>query len=122
MTPSLIGRMATMLPGVRPSIRRASSPTARTLRLWVATATTEGSRSTIPLPFTYTRMLAVPRSTPMTGIRLSNFISPGHSIAGAPDVRTQTLQLVDHVFVAAIQVIQIADNGLALRRQTGGHD
>ena len=30
MTPSRIGRMASMLPGVRPSISLASSPTART--------------------------------------------------------------------------------------------
>jgi hypothetical protein len=31
MTPSLSGRMAVMLPGVRPSMRFASSPTAATL-------------------------------------------------------------------------------------------
>jgi hypothetical protein len=54
MTPSRSGRMAWMLPGVRPSIILASSPTARTcLRpLTLAMATTEGSLSTMPRPFT----------------------------------------------------------------------
>ena len=51
MTPSFIGRIATMLPGVRPIISRASSPTA-TMRLSSLTATTEGSWMTMPLPFT----------------------------------------------------------------------
>ena len=54
ITPSFMGRMATMLPGVRPSISLASLPTANTRlpRLSLRTATTEGSRRTIPLPFT----------------------------------------------------------------------
>ena len=57
ITPSLIGRMATMLPGVLPSIIFASLPTA-----WMVffafgppskrIATTEGSSSTMPLPRT----------------------------------------------------------------------
>ncbi len=53
MTPSFIGRMATMLPGVRPSISFASLPTASTLRPprpSCCTATTEGSLETIPSP------------------------------------------------------------------------
>ena len=54
MTPSRKGRIAWMLPGVRPSIIFASSPTARTcfLPLTLAIATTDGSLRTIPLPFT----------------------------------------------------------------------
>ena len=54
MTPSLSGRMAMMLPGVRPSIRLASAPTASTrrpLRLSFCIATTDGSLQTIPSPF-----------------------------------------------------------------------
>ena len=51
MTPSFIGRMAWMLPGVRPIISRASSPTA-TIRLSSETATTLGSVMTMPLPLT----------------------------------------------------------------------
>ena len=54
MTPSRSGRIASMLPGVRPTICLASSPTARTClrpRLMVI-ATTDGSSSTIPLPLT----------------------------------------------------------------------
>ena len=55
MTPSFMGRMATMLAGVRPSICLASTPTARTFFTPLAscfTATTEGSRSTMPWPLT----------------------------------------------------------------------
>jgi len=52
MTPSFRGRMATMEPGVRPSIFLASSPTASTLFVPACTATTEGSSNTIPSPFT----------------------------------------------------------------------
>ena len=65
MTPSLMGRIATMFPGVRPIIRFASIPTASTFLVprasrWTATA--EGSEQMIPSPFTYTSVVAVPRS------------------------------------------------------------
>jgi hypothetical protein len=48
MTPSFSGLMATMLPGVRPSIAFASLPTASTVlsAWWIATI--DGSFSTIP--------------------------------------------------------------------------
>src|SRR5437762_11558749 len=62
ITPSFIGRMATMLPGVRPSISLASLPTASTSPLFLLIATIEGSLTTIPFPFAKTRVLAVPRS------------------------------------------------------------
>src|SRR5262245_2186673 len=62
ITPSFIGRIATMLPGVRPSIRLAAMPTANTCLESRCTATTDGSRNTTPFPATYTRVLAVPRS------------------------------------------------------------
>ena len=54
MTPSRKGRIASMLPGVRPNISFASSPTARTcLRpLTLTMATTEGSLRTMPRPWT----------------------------------------------------------------------
>ena len=52
MTPSLSGRIATMLPGVRPIIFFASAPTARMLPVFWLIATTEGSLSTMPLPRT----------------------------------------------------------------------
>ena len=71
ITPSITGRTATMLSGVRPSMALASSPTANTCRLESArTATMQGSRSTIPCPSRYTTTLAVPRSNPM--LRLIN--------------------------------------------------
>src|ERR1700733_12116663 len=62
ITPSFIGLIATMLPGVRPSISFASRPTASTSPVDLLMATIEGSFTTIPLPFAKTRVLAVPRS------------------------------------------------------------
>src|SRR5512144_2226762 len=53
-------------PGVRPSILLASEPTARTLPVFLEIATTDGSLQTIPLPLTYTRVFAVPRSMAMS--------------------------------------------------------
>src|SRR5579864_8447717 len=52
--------------GVRPIIRFASIPTARGRSSLVLTATTDGSLRTMPRPRTYTRVLAVPRSTAMS--------------------------------------------------------
>src|SRR6188474_2217259 len=62
MTPSFIGLIATMLPGVRPSISLASLPTASILPVTLLMATIEGSLTTMPLPRAYTHVLAVPRS------------------------------------------------------------
>ena len=61
MTPSFIGRMAMMLAGVRPSISFASLPTASTRPVLWLTAMIDGSHSTMPLPFAYTSVVAVPR-------------------------------------------------------------
>ena len=52
--------------GVRPIIRLASMPTASGRSSLMLTATTDGSLSTMPRPRTYTRVLAVPRSTAMS--------------------------------------------------------
>src|ERR1035437_9692331 len=65
MTPSFIGRTAMMPSGVRPSMRFASRPTPLIFLVSRSIATTEGSLSTMPSPFTYTSVLAVPRSTAM---------------------------------------------------------
>src|SRR2546428_455311 len=54
--------MATMLPGVRPSMSLASRPTASISPVSLLMATIEGSLTTIPLPLANTRVLAVPRS------------------------------------------------------------
>src|SRR5471030_2621128 len=62
MTPSFMGLMATMLPGVRPSISFASLPTASTSPVFLLIATMDGSLTTMPLPLAKTRVLAVPRS------------------------------------------------------------
>src|ERR1035438_1103573 len=62
ITPSFMGLMATMLPGVRPSISFASLPTASTSPLFLLMATIEGSLTTMPFPLAKTSVLAVPRS------------------------------------------------------------
>src|SRR5213083_2310226 len=62
MTPSFIGLIATMFPGVRPSMSLASLPTASTRPLTLLMATIDGSLTTMPLPRAYTQVLAVPRS------------------------------------------------------------
>src|SRR5260370_24707653 len=51
MTPSFMGRMATMFRGVRPTISLASLHTASTSPLVLLIATMEGSFTTIPFPF-----------------------------------------------------------------------
>ena len=66
ITPSRNGRMATILPGVRPSISLASVPTAMTRLVVLSIATTDGSFSTMPSLFTYTSTVAVPKSTAMS--------------------------------------------------------
>ena len=66
MTPSFKGRTATMEPGVRPSISLACLPTASTSSVRTSTATTEGSRITMPLPRINTSVFAVPKSMPMS--------------------------------------------------------
>ena len=58
--------MATMLPGVRPSMAWASAPTFSSLPVFLSMATTDGSFNTTPLPFTYTSTEAVPRSMPIS--------------------------------------------------------
>src|SRR5271166_6606546 len=57
-----MGLMATILPGVRPSISLASLPTASTSPLFLLIATIEGSFTTMPLPLAKTSVFAVPRS------------------------------------------------------------
>ena len=52
ITPSFSGRIAWIVPGVRPSIRFASTPTACTSPVAESTATTDGSESTMPRPRT----------------------------------------------------------------------
>ena len=52
MTPSLSGRIAEIVPGVRPSMRLASMPTACTSPVRESIATTLGSDSTMPRPRT----------------------------------------------------------------------
>src|SRR3989344_940375 len=66
MTPSTTGCTATMCAGVLPSISFACCPTATTCPVFWFMATMEGSLITMPRPFTYTSVFAVPRSIPMS--------------------------------------------------------
>ena len=52
ITPSFSGRIAWIVPGVRPSMRLASIPTACTSAVRESIATTDGSESTMPRPRT----------------------------------------------------------------------
>src|SRR5437588_566314 len=63
ITPCRSGRIARIEAGVRPIMRLASAPTACTSPVRSSTATTEGSKTTIPSPRTKTSEFAVPRST-----------------------------------------------------------
>ena len=62
ITPSFMGLMATMLPGVRPTISLASSPTASIAPVTWFTAMIDGSFTMMPLPCANTSVFAVPRS------------------------------------------------------------
>src|SRR6185312_12150830 len=66
ITPWRSGRVAEIWAGVRPIIRCASAPTATTSPVRSSMATTDGSESTMPRPWTWTTVLAVPRSTAMS--------------------------------------------------------
>src|SRR3712207_2747009 len=82
--------MATMLPGVRPSIRLAADPTATTLSVLLSMATTEGSESTIPCPLTNTSVFAVPRSIATSRPNsLPNIYAPHPSSVRRPAPRTR---------------------------------
>src|SRR5438552_1708046 len=81
MTPSFMGLIATMLPGVRPSISLASRPTASTRPLILLIATIDGSLTTMPLPRANTQVLAVPRSIARS---LENRESIERRLNGAP--------------------------------------
>ena len=62
----LNGLTALMLPGVLPSINFASLPTANGIPSSKSIATTEGSCKTTPFPDTCIRVLAVPKSMPIS--------------------------------------------------------
>ena len=70
ITPSLRGLTAIIEPGVLPITSFALFPTYLALSVRVSTATTEGSRMIMPLPLIKTRVLAVPRSIPMSFVNI----------------------------------------------------
>src|SRR5215471_8766288 len=79
-----------MLPGVRPIICLASTPTATTALVSVSTATTDGSFSKMPRPRAYTSVFAVPRSSArslpstLTRCRRESSASGGNATSGTP--------------------------------------
>ena len=84
MTPSRMGRTTSIVSrGSRPSMLRASRPTALTFPSLAEMATTDGSLMTIPRPRTKTRTFAVPRSMPICfatqGLRRRSSVFDGAS-------------------------------------------
>ena len=61
-----------MFAGVRPTISFASAPMAFGSRVRLSMATQEGSLITIPFPRTLTRVLAVPKSIPISSEKNPN--------------------------------------------------
>src|ERR671916_2137500 len=113
ITPSLRGRMATMLPGVLPSIRLAAEPTATTLSVLLSMATTEGSESTMPCPLTNTSVFAVPRSIATSRPKSPPNIRDPSSVSNdpAPPIRRLEYSVLLHTKVPVAQdhVIQDVD-------------
>ena len=72
ITPSRIGLMAAIEPGVRPTIALASVPTASIRSFTVLKATIDGSLRTIPCPRAKTQVLAVPRSIARSLAKIAN--------------------------------------------------
>src|SRR6266542_1692473 len=120
MTPSFIGRIAWMSPGVRPIISRASCPTA-TMPFDSDTATTDGSWMTMPLPSTKTSTLAVPRSMPIFMVARSCRLGRRLDRGPAFDARPELDELVLDVLVATLHVDRPGD-GRATLRGEGGED
>src|SRR3990172_4047 len=104
-----MGRITWIAPAVRPSISPASFPTATIVLSRWATATTAGSAMTIPLPFTYTRTLAVPRSTPM------RFPNKSHPLNRRPS----TAKLLADALVPAVHMVHVGALSAAAGRQPG---
>src|SRR6266478_2863611 len=126
MTPSFMGLMATMLPGVRPSISFASLPTASTSPVFLLIATMEGSLTTMPLPLANTSVFAVPRSMARSDEKRLNrerrFIERG-SLQEGP-VQSQSIGNVSMIWekrtaflecALIVQIMQIFSGNLARR-------
>src|SRR3954470_9844788 len=129
MAPPRSGRTATMYPGVRPLICQASRPVASTSPVWRLRAMTDGSLSTMPRPFMYTSVFAVPRSIAKSRatvclLALAGFARVLHAIddltAGLRrervDVLTERLNAIDRATATPFQ----PDDGE--RDRDGGHD
>src|SRR4028119_617676 len=112
MTPSFSGLSATMLPGVRPSMRLALEPTATTCAVLLSMATTGGSESTMPWPLTNTSVFAVPRSIATSRPKSPpNIPAPSSSDRSPPLTRRleHTVLLHTKIPVAQDHVIQDFD-------------
>src|SRR4029453_5124027 len=87
MTPSFMGLIAVILPGVRPSISLASMPTASMRPFTLFRATIDGSLRTMPLPRAKKQVLAVPRSMARSWekweSRVANMVVPASGNADA---------------------------------------
>src|SRR3989338_3722356 len=112
MTPSFMGRCATMESGVRPSISFASWPTAMIVLSVKEIATTVGSLITIPFFGTNTRVLAVPKSIP---------IFCKNILVYPLNVRTDFLQSFLQVFISSVHMMNVANFRTAACHDAGNH-
>ncbi|MOA25569.1 hypothetical protein D3C78_1463030 [compost metagenome] len=109
ITPSLNGRIATIFPGVRPTIRLASSPTASTRLASLSIATTEGSSRTTPLPLTCISTFAVPKSIPISLLiikMLPQSVFCGHLKVRFSYTRHRSSMSIKYVF----KIVSYVDN------------
>src|SRR6202047_5280014 len=106
MTPSRSGRIARMLPGVRPSISFASSPTARTCFLprTLAIATTDGSFSTLNEGKMLLRDILDPHATYGGGFDRAVVFTPGEAMATPPAGRKPASGYESAAKIAAGQI------------------
>src|SRR3989344_1943293 len=105
-----MGRYTTSESGALPIMALASLPTATTLFSGTATATTDGSLSTIPRPGTYTSVFAVPRSIPSFFTKIGILILVVNALNLCPQAR----KLIFNVFIPAVNLIDVMDDGLAV--------
>ena len=98
-----------MFPGVLPSISLASSPIALILLVSLSNATTEGSFNTTPFPLIYTKILAVPKSIPISDPIHPEcpFLFSFYLSLSKFDLRLWRKSAVNHIFMHTVTLYTI---------------
>src|SRR5438045_8021690 len=126
ITPCLSGRIARIEAGVRPIMRLASAAAAWTWPVRSSTATTEGSKTTMPSPRTKTSELAVPRSTASSrpaNERRNATKTPGEPSARPPRTRPLKRGQASRFYATLTLHVDYRDDaGDDRRGAAAGHD